>query len=61
MVTEDHLVVHLSERVGRFLQVLGGEPTRDLLRMVRPDLRGELRTALTRQRSTGRTWRSATS
>jgi two-component system, chemotaxis family, CheB/CheR fusion protein len=46
VVTEDHLVVHLSERVGRFLQVLGGEPTRDLMRMVRPDLRGELRTAL---------------
>jgi len=46
VVTEDHLVVHLSERVGRFLQVLGGEPTRDLLRMVRPDLRGDLRTAL---------------
>ncbi len=46
VATEDHLVVHLSERVGRFLQVLGGEPTRDLLRMVRPDLRGDLRTAV---------------
>jgi two-component system CheB/CheR fusion protein len=46
VVTEDHLVVHLSERVGRFLQVLGGEPTRDLVRMVRPELRGELRAAL---------------
>jgi two-component system CheB/CheR fusion protein len=46
IVTEDHLVVHLSERVGRFLQVLGGEPTRDLMRMVRPELRGDLRTAL---------------
>jgi two-component system CheB/CheR fusion protein len=46
VITEDHLVVHLSERVGRFLQVLGGEPTRDLMKMVRPDLRGDLRTAL---------------
>ena len=44
--TEDHHVVHLSERVGRFLQVTGGEPSRDLIRMARPDLRADLRTAL---------------
>ena len=46
IATEDHHVVHLSERVGRFLQVTGGEPSRDLIRMARPDLRAELRTAL---------------
>ncbi len=38
--------MHMSERVGRFLQVTGGEPSRDLIRMARPDLRAELRTAL---------------
>ena len=46
IATEDHHVVHLSERVGRFLQVAGGEPSRDLIRMARPDLRADLRTAL---------------
>jgi two-component system CheB/CheR fusion protein len=46
VVTDDHLVVHFSERVGRFLQVAGGEPTRDLMKIVRPELRADLRTAL---------------
>ena len=46
IATEDHHVVHLSERVGRFLQITGGEPSRDLIRMTRPDLRADLRTAL---------------
>jgi two-component system CheB/CheR fusion protein len=46
IATEDYHVLHLSERVGRFLQVTGGEPSRDLIRMARPDLRAELRTAL---------------
>ena len=45
--TEDHLVVHLSERVGRFLQVLGGRAdARPDASMVRPELRADLRTAL---------------
>ena len=46
VVTEDHYLVHVSERAGRYLQVAGGEPTRDLFRMIRPELRGEIRTAL---------------
>jgi two-component system, chemotaxis family, CheB/CheR fusion protein len=46
VITEEHIVVHLSERVGRFMQVGGGEPTRDLLRMIRDDLRPDLRSAL---------------
>jgi two-component system CheB/CheR fusion protein len=46
VVTEDHTVVHMSAHVGKYLQVTGGEPTRDLLRLVRPELRVELRTAL---------------
>ena len=48
IVTEDHLIVHMSESVGRFLRVAGGEPSRDLMRVARPELRGELRTALHR-------------
>ncbi|MFL6227182.1 MAG: CheR family methyltransferase [Pyrinomonadaceae bacterium] len=46
LVNENHEIVHLSERAGRFMQVAGGEPTRDLLRLVRPELRIELRSAL---------------
>jgi two-component system, chemotaxis family, CheB/CheR fusion protein len=54
VITEEHHVVHMSERVGRFMQVRGGEPTRDLLLLVRPELRPDLRTALhqaTKQRT----------
>jgi two-component system CheB/CheR fusion protein len=46
VVTEEHNIVHMSESAGRYLQVPGGEPSRDLLRLVRPDLRPDLRTAL---------------
>jgi two-component system, chemotaxis family, CheB/CheR fusion protein len=46
VITEDYNVVHMSERVGRYLQVAGGEPTRDLLTLARPELRPHLRTAL---------------
>ncbi len=46
VVNEEYDIVHLSERAGRFLQVAGGEPTKNLLKMVRPELRIELRTAL---------------
>ena len=48
VITDEHNVVHMSENVGRFLQVAAGEPTRDLLRMVPPDLRADLRAALHR-------------
>jgi two-component system CheB/CheR fusion protein len=46
VVTEDHNVVHMSESVGRYLQLRGGEPSRDLLSLVRAELRPDLRTAL---------------
>src|SRR5581483_8987765 len=46
VVTEEHNIVHMSERVGRYMQVRGGEPTRDLLVLVLPELRPDLRTAL---------------
>ena len=46
VVTEDQVIVHMSARVGRFLQVAAGEPTRDLMKVIRPELRAEVRTAL---------------
>ncbi|HKE84187.1 MAG TPA: CheR family methyltransferase [Vicinamibacterales bacterium] len=46
VVNEEHDIVHLSERVGRYLQFGGGEPSQNVLRVVRPEIRLELRTAL---------------
>jgi two-component system, chemotaxis family, CheB/CheR fusion protein len=46
LVTADYEIVHLSEHAGRYLRFAGGEPTRNLLRSVHPDLRLELRTLL---------------
>jgi two-component system CheB/CheR fusion protein len=46
IVNEEYDVVHLTEGAGRYMQVGGGEPSNNLLRMIRPDLRLELRTAL---------------
>jgi two-component system CheB/CheR fusion protein len=46
VVTEENTVVHISEHGGRFLQLAGGEPSRDVLKLIHPDLRVDLRTAL---------------
>jgi two-component system CheB/CheR fusion protein len=46
VVNEEHEVVHMSERAGRYMQLAGGEPSFNLLDIVRPELRLELRTAL---------------
>jgi two-component system CheB/CheR fusion protein len=46
VINEEYNVLHLSERAGRYMQVAGGEPSHNLLKMVRPELRLELRTAL---------------
>jgi len=46
VVTEDNTIVHVSPRAARYLQIAAGEPSRDLLKLVRPELRVELRTAL---------------
>jgi two-component system CheB/CheR fusion protein len=46
VVNEEYEVVHLSESAGRYMQVTGGEPSHSLLKMVRPELRVELRVAL---------------
>src|SRR5262245_13522559 len=46
VVNEEHDIVHISEKAGRYLQFGGGEPSQNVLRTVRPEMRLELRTAL---------------
>ncbi len=46
LINENYDIVHLSERAGQYMQITGGEPSYDLLRLIRPELRLELRTAL---------------
>ena len=46
LVNLDHRIVHVSEHAGRYLTISGGEPTLNLLRLVHPMLRIELRAAL---------------
>jgi two-component system CheB/CheR fusion protein len=48
LVDETHRVMHLSEHAGRFLQPSGGPLTDDIVDLVRPELRFELRSALHR-------------
>src|SRR5204863_9780591 len=43
IIHRDYDIVHLSERAGRFLSFSGGEPSNNLLRVVHPMLRTELR------------------
>lgn len=53
IVSAEHDILHLSEGAVRFLQFAGGEPSTNLLRVVHPDLRVELRAALFRARQNG--------
>jgi PAS domain S-box-containing protein len=46
VVNEDYDILHMSEKVGVFLEFSGGEPTKNLLKLIRPELRLELRSAL---------------
>ncbi len=48
LVNAEHDIVHLSESAGRFLKLAGGEPSANLLRLVDPMVRVELRGALFR-------------
>ena len=52
IVNQRHELLHLSEHAGRFLQLSGGEPSSNLLRLVHPMLRLELRAALFRASQT---------
>lgn len=46
LTNDTYDILYLSEGAGRFLYMAGGEPTRNLLQLVHPDLRFELRAAL---------------
>jgi two-component system, chemotaxis family, CheB/CheR fusion protein len=46
LVTPDDKVVHLSEHAGRYLLNAGGEPTLNVIKLVRRELQIELRAAL---------------
>ncbi len=55
LVDEAHNVVHLSDAVAPFLQMGGGEPTQNVLRLVRPALRPAVQAALFQVRRNGGT------
>ncbi len=46
IVNEEYDILHMSEGAGRYMEVKGGEPSYNLLKLVRPELGLELRTAL---------------
>jgi len=46
LINEELDIVHVSEHAGRLLRITGGEPTRQLLRLIHPSLRADLRTAI---------------
>ena len=53
LLDAEHDIVHLSPSAGRYLEHSAGEPTRNLLRLVPPRLRIELRAALFKASQTG--------
>ncbi|MDF2440344.1 MAG: two-component system, chemotaxis family, CheB/CheR fusion protein [Abditibacteriota bacterium] len=54
LVNENYDIVHLSPNVGRFVRFTGGDVSINLLKVVHPDLRLELRTALFRAVQSGK-------
>jgi two-component system CheB/CheR fusion protein len=46
VVNEEYTLLHASEHAAALLQLGGGEPTRDVLKLAHTDLRADLRTAL---------------
>jgi two-component system CheB/CheR fusion protein len=48
VVNEEYDIVHLSDRAGKYMQIAGGEATMNLLKVIKPELRLDLRTALYR-------------
>jgi PAS domain S-box-containing protein len=52
VVNEEHEILHLSAKAGRFLRFTAGEPSMNLLQVIVPELQIELRTALFRASQT---------
>ena len=46
LVDEEYEIVHISEHAGRFLRVAAGEPSRNLLKLINPELKLDLQSAL---------------
>lgn len=46
VVNANYDILYLSEKVGGYLELAGGEPTKNLLQLIRPELRLALRAAL---------------
>ena len=55
VLSHESNIVHMSDRAGRFLRHVGGEPSRNVLALILPGLRLELRTALFTAEKSGRT------
>lgn len=53
LVNADAEIVFLSKDAGRFLRIVGGKPTLDLMKVILPELRLELRSALFQTIRTG--------
>ena len=46
VVNEEYEIIHISKRIGKYLVIPGGAPTKNLLKLIRPELRLELQTVL---------------
>lgn len=55
LINEEGEIVHYSEHAGTFLHFSGGEPTKNLFKLLVPELRAELRSALFTAREENRT------
>ena len=53
IVDLDHNIVHMSERAAQYMRLVGGEPSRDILALVLPELRIDLRSALYQVQNSG--------
>jgi two-component system CheB/CheR fusion protein len=53
IVDTDHNIVHMSGHAARYMRMVGGEPSRDILTLVLPELRIDLRSALYQVQHTG--------
>jgi two-component system, chemotaxis family, CheB/CheR fusion protein len=53
IIDRDSKIVHLSDTAGRFLHHAGGEPSNNIMELVLPELRLDLRTTLFRALQTG--------
>ncbi|MEZ6086926.1 MAG: protein-glutamate O-methyltransferase CheR [Pirellulaceae bacterium] len=58
LINADHEIVHSSTRAGRYMEIPGGEPTRQVFKLLREPLGVEVRAALAAARRSGESTRS---